>query len=82
MLNFLKLIFKILQVNPIICLMLKKNWIDQFKRMTTSISGKGVWNYKKYVWTSENEMGLKKIASSCFSRVGPDTFMAGYLISG
>ena len=23
-------------------------------RMTTSISSKAIWNFKKYVWTSEN----------------------------
>ncbi len=45
--------------------------------MTTSISNEGMGNFKKYVYTLENEMGLKKIASSCFFRVGPDTFMAG-----
>ena len=26
----------------------------QQTRMTTSISSKAIWNFKKYVWTSEN----------------------------
>ncbi len=30
------------------------------KIMTTSISSKAVWNYKKYVWTTENGNGFEK----------------------
>ena len=28
--------------------------------MTTSISNEAVWNYKKYVWTTENGNGVDK----------------------
>ncbi len=34
--------------------------------MTTSKSSEAVWNYKKYVWTTENWNGVKKITLSYF----------------
>ncbi len=34
--------------------------------MTTSISSEAVWNYKKYVWSTENWNGGREIALTCF----------------
>ncbi len=34
--------------------------------MTTSMSSEAVWNYKKYVWTTENLNVGREIAFPCF----------------